>query len=220
VLQEISMANNEIMARKGEYLPFVTGGGSAGVEHVGRYTRSGSVEANNEITPGKEFPDPLPDFMLGFNAWWEVDIWNKLHNAKKAAALRYMSTIGGRNFVITQLIAEIANSYYELLALDNQLAIVRQNLEIQTNALEIVRLEKTAARVTELAVRRFEAEVLKNQSRQFYIQQSIIETENRINFLVGRFPQPIIRSSQGFNLLLPNVVSIVENYGRRRLSGL
>lgn len=206
VLQEIAIANNEIMARKGEYLPFMNVGGAAGAEHVARYTRSGSVEANNEIKPGKEFPDPLPDFMMGFNAWWEVDIWNKLHNAKKAAALRYLSTIEGRNFIITQLISEIANSYYELLALDNELNIVRQNLEIQMNALEVVRLEKIAARTTELAVTRFEAEVLKNQSRQFYIQQSIIETENRINFLVGRFPRPIARNAERFNERVPQVV--------------
>lgn len=207
LFQEISIANNEIMARKGEYLPFVTAGGSAGVDRVARYTRSGSVEENIDIKDGKKFPDPLPDFMLGFNAWWEVDIWNKLHNAKKAAALRYLSSIEGRNFVVTQMIAEIANSYYELLALDNELLIIRQNLEIQTNALEIVRLEKAAARTTELAVRRFEAEVLKNRSRQFYVQQNIIEAENRINFLIGRFPQPIKRTSEGFNNLLPTVVN-------------
>ena len=208
LLQEISMANNEIRARKGEYLPFATTGGSAGVDRVARYTRSGTVEANNEIKPGKEVPNPLPDFMLGFNAWWEIDIWNKLHNAKKAATLRYLATVEGRNFVLTQLIAEIANSYYELLALDNQLEIIRQNLEIQQNALEIVKLEKSAARVTELAVRRFEAELFKNRSRQFNVQQSIIQTENRINFLLGRFPQPLKRTSQGFNALLPNMVVV------------
>ena len=100
--------------------------------------------------------------------------------------------------MVTHLIAEIANSYYELMALDNQLFIIKQNIEIQQNALAIVKLEKTAAKVTELAVRRFEAEVLKNQSRIFHIQQSIVETENRINFLVGRFPRPILRNSWTF----------------------
>jgi len=94
------------------------------------------------------------------------------------------------------------------MTLDNQLMFLRKNIEIQTNALEIVRLEKTAARVTELAVRRFEAEVLKNQSRIYHVQQSIIETENRINFLVGRFPQPILRNSQQFIDLLPDSISV------------
>ncbi len=104
---------------------------------------------------------------------------------------------------LPSLIAEIANSYYELMALDNQLEILKRNIEIQQNALEIVKLQKQAAKVTELAVRRFEAEVFKNQSRQFYIAQQIIETENRINFLVGRFPQPVLRNSQTFIDLVP-----------------
>jgi outer membrane protein TolC len=117
-----------------------------------------------------------------------------------------MSTIEGRKFMVTRLVSEIANSYYELMALDNQLDVVKRNIEIQQNALQVVRLQKQAARVTELAVKRFEAEVLKNQSRQFTIQQQIIETENRINFLVGRYPQPVARDSSHFNQLLPQTV--------------
>lgn len=206
-LQEIEIARNEVRARKGEYLPFVNFMGGAGMDKVGQYTRDGAVEKNNEIAPGKNFPEPLPDYMAGVFASWEVDIWKKLRNAKKSALYRYMSTTEGKNFMVTHLVAEIANSYYELMALDNQLEILRQNIEIQNNALEIVRLEKTAARVTELAVRKFEAEVYKNRSRQFDIQQKIIETENRINFLVGRFPQPIVRNSNSFNELIPNSVS-------------
>jgi outer membrane protein TolC len=61
--------------------------------------------------------------------------------------------------------------------------------------------------VTELAVRKFEAEVFKNRSRIYFIQQQIIETENRINFLVGRFPQPVQRSSSEFSNIKPNAIS-------------
>lgn len=201
VLQEINIAQNEIRARKGDYLPFLRIGGAAGVDKVGQYTRSGAVEATDNIAPGKAFPDPLPDYLLAANVSWEVDIWKKLRNARQSAIYRYSSTIEGKNFMVTHLISEIATSYYELMALDNQLEILKKNIEIQQNALEIVRLEKIAAKVTELAVRKFEAEVLKNQSRQFYIMQQITETENRINFLVGRFPQPVVRNSTGFTTI-------------------
>jgi len=205
-LQEIEIAHNEIQARKGEYLPFVGVKAGVGVDKAARYTNIGAMEKNTEIKPGKEMPDPLPDFLIAATATWEADIWHKLHNAKKAAVTRYLSTIEGRNFIITNLIAEIANSYYELLALDNQLAIVKQNIEIQSNALEIVKLQKEAARVTELAVRKFEAEVLKTKSLQYDIQQNITETENRINFLLGRYPQPIPRSDKALDNVVPNVV--------------
>lgn len=206
MMQEIAISQNEVRARKGEYLPFLGVGAASGVEKVGRYTSQGANDANTDIKPGQKFPEPLPNFMFGAYASWEIDIWNKLHNAKKAAVFNYLSSVEGRNYATTRLIAELANSYYELMALDNQLEILKQNIEIQTNALEIVRLEKSAAKVTELAVRKFEAEVYKNKSLQFAIQQQIVETENRINFLVGRYPQPVLRNSQKFPELVPTVM--------------
>jgi multidrug efflux system outer membrane protein len=206
VQQEIYIARNEVRARKGAYLPMGGLGVGVGVAKEGRFTRPGAVESNLNIAPGKQFPDPLPDLLIAANVSWEVDIWKKLRNAKKSAVNRYLASIEGRNFMVTELVAEIANSYYELMALDNQLEILKQNIEIQQNALEIVRLEKASAKVTELAVRKFEAEVLKNQSRQFYIMQQITEAENRINFLVGRFPQPVSRNSSTFNTLVPDTI--------------
>ncbi len=198
ILQDINIARNEVRARKGAYLPFVNIGGGAGVDKSARYTRQGAVDANTNIESGKQIPEILPDYFLAANISWEVDIWKKLRNARKSAIYSYLSSTAGKNFMVTRLIAEIANSYYELMALDNQLFIIKQNIEIQQNALAIVKLEKIAAKVTELAVRRFEAEVLKNQSRIFHIQQSILETENKINFLVGQFPRPILRNSWTF----------------------
>lgn len=205
-LQEIEIARNEIRARKGEYLPFLGVKGSAGLDKVARYTNIGAMEANTEIKPGKEMPEPLPDYLLSTYATWEVDIWHKLHNAKRSATARCLATVEGKNFVITNLIAEVANSYYELLALDNELSIVKQNIDIQSNALEIVKLQKIAARVTELAVRKFEAEVFKTRSLQFDIQQEVTRTENRINFLLGRYPQPIPRNAGAFIDLIPVAV--------------
>src|SRR5690606_34038940 len=114
-------------------------------------TSQGANDANTDIKPGEEFPEPLPDFMVGAYAHWEIDIWKKLRTGKKAAVNRYLASVEGKNFMVTNLIAEIANSYYELLALDNELSIIEQNIEIQNNALKIVKLQKEAAIVNELA---------------------------------------------------------------------
>ncbi len=198
MLQQIAIANNEIKIRKGEYLPFVNVYAGAEVEKVGEYTRNGAVEHNLNVREDEEFPELLTNFTAGLSVTWELDIWKKLRNGKKAAVLEYLSTMEGKNFMVTNLVAEIASTYYELLALDNQLSIIEQNLEIQQNALKMVRLQKQAARATQLAVRRFEAEVLKNQSNKYNIQQQIVETENKLNFLIGRFPQPIERNTDGF----------------------
>jgi NodT family efflux transporter outer membrane factor (OMF) lipoprotein len=206
-LQEIEIAKNDIRMKKGAILPSVSVRGGIGVEKVGRYTSQGAGDASTEIKPGKEVPDPLMDYNIAAVANWEVDIWKKLHTAKKAAITRYLSTVEGRNFVITNLIAEIANSYYELLALDNQLAIVKQNIGLQKNALDLVKVQKEAARVTELAVQKFQAEVLKSQSLEFDILQKIKATENRINFLAGRYPKEVQRDKSNFLDLLPQAVS-------------
>lgn len=202
-LQEIEVARNEVRAKKGELLPSVNLKAGAGLEKVGRYTSQGAGDASTEIDNGKEMPDPLPDYMAGLYANWEVDIWHKLRNAKKAAYTRYLSSVEGKNFVVTNLVAEIANSYYELLALDNQLEMVKKNIELQNNALTVVQLQKEAARTTELAVRKFEAEVLNSKSLVYRIQQQITETENKINFLLGRYPQPILRDKSSFDNSLP-----------------
>lgn len=205
-LQEIQISQNEARIRKGEYLPSVGMGAGASVDKVGRYTSQGANDANTDIKPGMEMPEPLPNYRIGIYATWEIDIWNKLHNAKNAAVKRYLASVEGKNFMVTNLIAEISNSYYELLALDNQLEIVHKNIEIQTNAYEIVKLQKQAARVNELAVTRFEAQLLNTTSLQYDLQQKIVETENKLNYLVGRYPQSITRSSQTFNSLVPAIV--------------
>lgn len=200
-LQEIQVEQNEVQVLKGEYLPFVSAGLGLEVDKVGRYTRNGVVEASHEIKPGREFPEPLSNLTFGLQAQWEIDAWSKLRTARKAAANRYLASVEGRNLLVTNLVAEIANEYYELLALDNQLILVKQNVALQRNALELVRLQKQSARVTELAVKRFEAQLLDTKSLQYIIQQRITEAENRINFLLGRFPQRVERDANGFNTL-------------------
>lgn len=191
--EEIRIAYNEIQSRQGEYLPFVTFGAGAGLEKPSLFSRNGAVEDQLEFLPGKSFPDPLPDFLVATNVSWEVDIWRKLRNAKDAAVLRYLGTQEGQNYVVTRLVAEIAENYYELLALDNRLTTLDQTIAIQERSLEVAQNLKLAGRGTELGVQRFQAEVRKNQSEKLIIQQEIVEVENRINFLVGRYPQPVER---------------------------
>jgi len=152
-------------------------------------------------------PKHLPDFRFGFKASWETDMFSRFRNARKAAKVRYEATIQERNFLITEIVAEIANSYYDLVALDTQLDILDRNIGIQKDALEIVKMKKAAARETELGVQRFQAEVVKNQGRRFDLEQQRIVVENRINFLVGRFPQPVERNSATFDAAKPTTLA-------------
>jgi len=197
-LREIEIDKNEIQARKGEYLPFVNIAGVAGIDKTGKYTWDGLAEEDLKANPEKS-PKYIGDFRAGVYATWELDVWKKLRNAKKSATLKYFASIEGRNFIVTNLIAEISNAYYELLALDNMMSFVQQNIDLQKNALHMVKLEKESAKVSQLAVNRFDAQLLHTQNLKYNIQQQIIETENKINFLAGRFTQHVERTSISLN---------------------
>lgn len=195
---ELHAAEAEWLGSQGAYLPEVGFGVGAGVEKVGRYTSQGASDASDEIVPGKEVPEVLGDFRVGLEASWEVDVWGRLRNASQAARHRYLASMDGRNFAVTQLVSEVAEAYYELEALDNQLEVLQTNIELQTHSLEVLRLQKEAARANELAVQRFEADLLKNRSLQYAIEQRIVQTEARINVLCGRYPQTVPRNPETF----------------------
>lgn len=191
--EEIRIACNETYARSGEYRPFVTLGANAGLEKSGRHTREGAVEEQLLVAPGTDFPDPLGDFGVGANVSWELDIWKRLRNSQRAAGMQYLATREGRNFIITRVVAEVAENYYQLLALDARLQTLQATIDIQQQSLQVAQAKKAAGRETELAVQRFQAEVQKNLSERSLIQQEVVEIENRINFLAGRYPQPVER---------------------------
>ncbi len=210
--EEIQVANNEVQARRGAYLPFFSLGAGAGLEKSSRFTRAGAVEDQLTAAPGKGFPDPLPNFLLATNVSWEIDIWRRLRNSRDAASLRYLGTVDGRNFTITRLVAEVAENYYGLLSLDSQMVTLENTIKIQEQSLEAAKNLKAAGRGTELGVQRFQAEVRKNQSELLIIQQDIVEAENRINFLLGRYPQTVERLSVDYlNLNLQTLAAGVPS---------
>lgn len=206
MLQRISIAENEIQARRGAYLPSVNMGAGAEGEKVGKYTFRGAIEDFLRLPDGQRFPTFFGNYQFGLFSTWEIDIWKKLRNAAQVAVLEYMASQEGRNFLLTNLVGEVAHAYYELVALDNQLENLDQNIAIQQNGLEVVKQLQIFARTNSLAVKRYEAEVAKNQSKRFDIMQQITVVENRLNVLLGRTPQPIRRASTSFMDMQPKIL--------------
>jgi NodT family efflux transporter outer membrane factor (OMF) lipoprotein len=196
--QNVEIANNEILARRGAYLPFVTVGAGAGLDHYSKYTLLGADNDQNRLPNGNHFPVPLPNFLMSGNLSWQIDIWRQLRNARDAAIFRYFATADGRNYVITRLIAEIAENYYHLMALDKRMENLDRIIALQEQSLEIAKSQKEGVRGNELGVQRFLAEVRRNQSEKLIVTQDIIIVENKINFLLGRYPQPVERRSDDF----------------------
>jgi len=216
LFEDIAIANNEVMRRRGAYFPFFTLGGLAGFRKVSIYTLEGSDTYSNALpglppvgtgVPTTTFPNPLGEFFLpAVDFTWQVDIWRQLRNARDAQIRRWMSTVDGRNYFVTRVVAEIAENYYALMALDARMQNLDSVIAIQEQSLKIAEARMAGVRSTALGVQRFLAEVRKNQSEKRIISQQIIETENRINFLCGRYPQRVERNPAGFiNLPLPRL---------------
>ncbi|MEO6304324.1 MAG: TolC family protein [Bacteroidia bacterium] len=202
-MQRIDGARAGIRLSKGALLPNVDANFSFWQRKFGYYTMDDAGNRTTEIEPGKIVPTHLPDYYIGLQTSWEIDIWGKLRNKKKAAFARYFSTVEGKNIVITNLIADLANNYYELLSLDNELDIIQETIKLQQNAVELVTVQKQAGVANELAVKQFKAQLLNSKSLEYEVLQKITETENQINFLLGRYPQAITRDKSQLNNSLP-----------------
>ncbi len=197
-LQELAIAKSAITAKQGALLPSVSANLGAGISKVGRYTAEGAGNVGTELTPGRKIPTVIPDLAPTLQMDWTIDLWGKLNSDKKSAVERYLASEAGQRAIKSQLVADVAENYYALLALDYKLLVMQQYIALQKNAVRIARIQKEADADTQLAVEKFEAELAKAQSDEYVLRQSIIETENNLNLLLGRLPQPIARAKSDF----------------------
>jgi multidrug efflux system outer membrane protein len=203
-LTRVEAFQAQYIARRGALFPTVSATGTGALDRYGQYTLNGvgnyDTNLSTNIDGRQRIPGPLvPDLFVGLRSSWEVDIWGKLRSRRKAAYLRVLGSEQGRNLVTTNVVADVARAYYELLTLDSQLATLERNARFQEEGLRLTKVQKQAGRVTELAVQQFAAQALRTQSLAFETRQRIVETETELNQLLGRYPQPIRRSR-----LLPN----------------
>lgn len=202
-LQRVEMARAGARAARGAQFPTVGLNTTAAMRRFGLYTMDGAGNIVTEIQPGKLIPIDLPDLHIALQAAWEVDIWGRLRNQRKAAVSRMLASQEGAHLVMTNVVADVAVAYYELVALDNELAILRETVVRQEEALNVIERQKDAGRANELAVQQFEAQLLGTKALQKETEQRIVATENFINLLLGRFPQPVPRHAAVLAAPLP-----------------
>lgn len=132
-------------------------------------------------------------YQVGLSSSWEADIWGKLNSNKKASLANLLQTEAAARAVQTNLISTIANYYYALLALDQQLLITRQTVNNWDTTVQTMRALKEAARVTEAAVVQSEAQRYAAEVTIPDLKQSIKETENALSILIGSSPAAVKR---------------------------
>ncbi len=139
--------------------------------------------------------DPSSAYSANVNISWELDIWGRVRRLNEEALNSYLATEEARQGVLLTLAGDVAQSYFELLALDDELEIARHTTAAYQAMYDLFdrRLQGGAASALETS---YALGALKATAAQIPdLERRIVQTENRINLLVGRQPGPVARGT-------------------------
>ena len=139
------------------------------------------------------------EYIASASASWELDIWGKIRSRSQSALASYLKTQEAAKAVRTRLVADVAAGYYNLLMLDEQLTVSRENLALADTTLKMIQLQYTAGQVNDLAIMQQEASRQSIAGSIPLIEQNIAVQENALSTLCGRMPGPIRRNQLLFS---------------------
>ncbi|OKZ03311.1 MAG: multidrug transporter [Bacteroides sp. CAG:1060_57_27] len=134
-----------------------------------------------------------PSFSVAPSFQWEIDAFGKMRNTKKGAEAALEQSRAYRQAVQTQLIATIADSYYALLMLDQQIEISRRTMATWEENIRSLSALKRAGKTNEAAVLQASANKLQVENSIYSMQRQIYEQENAFAALLGTGPMEIRR---------------------------
>lgn len=135
----------------------------------------------------------IEDYNVSLGLSWEADIWGKIGRQKEAARDTYLQTEAAARAVQTQVVANVAQGFFNLLMLDAQLEIAHHNVILNDSTLMVIRLQKEAGQVNSLAVQQAEAQRLSAALLVPQLEQTIAIQENALRTLAGALPSKIER---------------------------
>ncbi|WP_394777089.1 TolC family protein [Flavobacterium sp.] len=161
-------------------------------------TASTSNPSDNSFT-GKNLSQALgqnhiDDYSAGASLSWEADIWGKIRNQKKGAYAGYLQSEEVKKALQTNIVANVSKGYYNLLMLDAQLEIAKQNFKLNDSTTTIIKLKYDAGQVTTLAIQQSEAQKLVAAQLIPQLEQNIAIQENALSVLTGSFPNSKTRT--------------------------
>lgn len=211
-LERIKANRAAMQSAKAGLLPAISGVAGTSQRKFGDYTMDGignfDTNFSENLPEDKKIPDPYTDFIVGANFEWELDVWGKLRNKKRAAMARYLASEEMSKAVQTWLISEVASNYYQLLAIDTEIQTLHKNIELQELALNLIAELKEGGKANQLAVDQFEALVLNTKAK---LQAKVREqktTEYSLTRLVGTLEIPAERSDLDSAVERPRVREI------------
>lgn len=154
-----------------------------------RITQRGSAPT----FPGQHFTNT--DYLATINASYELDLWGKLRGATEVARANLLASEAARDTVRNTLTAQVAQSYFALLALDSQIDTSRRTQATREDALKLQRLRMNSGLSSEFEVRQMEADLAAVQAQIPALERSRTEQENALSVLLGRSPREIMEST-------------------------
>ncbi|MDR6459911.1 NodT family efflux transporter outer membrane factor (OMF) lipoprotein [Chryseobacterium vietnamense] len=164
-------------------------------------TLNGSL---NEQFVGTKYMD---DFSAALRLSWEVDIWGKAKMQKESAAAEYFGQKENLNAIKSRIVVQVAQAYYNLISLDEQLKIAEQNIELSDNTLKMMNLQFTAGQINSLAVQQSEAQKKTAELLIPLAKQNISIQENALSILCGEYPAKIERQGDLKTMIPENKLS-------------
>ena len=161
-------------------------------------TESYSRASENSSAASKGQERTSRSYTAELNVSWEADIWAKLRNAKKAAVAEYLRSTDAARAVRTTLVASVAQGYWNLKMLDEQIEIARRNIELGETTLAMMRLQYDAGNVTSLAVDQQQAQLLAAKLTLPKLEASRAAQENALSILAGRMPGTPVKRGKGY----------------------
>lgn len=134
------------------------------------------------------------EFDLKIGATWELDLWGKLRWNRDKSLAEFMGSIENQRALKMTLIAQVAQAYFELVALDNELSIVRKTVDARRESLHLARIRYEGGLTSETAFRQAQVELARTATLVPDLERKIALKENEIAFLSGDYPHHIQRS--------------------------
>ena len=140
-------------------------------------------------------------YTLGISATWEADIWGKLNRQSRAQYAQYLNSQAYYRLVATSLIANIATSYYTLLAMDKQLEITKETVVLLEETAETMEALKNAGMLNAAAVEQSKSLLYGTQTTIPDLENQVRQLENSIAIMLGRKPDSVYRNSIDVQIL-------------------
>ncbi|MDQ8747178.1 efflux transporter outer membrane subunit [Elizabethkingia miricola] len=149
----------------------------------------------------------VEDYNAAFNLSWEADIWGKIKNQKEVSKMQYLQTYEASKAIQTQVIAAIAQGYYNLLMLDKQMKIAESNLELSESTLTITQKMWDSGDATALGIQQAKAQKQSTELLISQLKQNIAIQENALSILTGEAPNTVNRSLDIADASMPANIS-------------